>query len=225
MEARGNMLEALFGVILGGLVTLFVAASVEKMRMPSLRLLPAPDSTVDYPPDRPAKRARWVTVDLQNEPLPRWAWWMQRSSAVRCHGTVQFRYTDGKAVFDSPMPIRWARSPEPLPMRLIVGQCQLPILDDNLLAAESTVDVYPGESERLAVAACFDDDVDCYGWCNESYLEEPKWRSARWRLAPGEYTVTISVTSSGQKCEATFRLVNGPKPQDIRLEPLKEVPS
>jgi len=219
------MLEALFGVILGGLVTAFVAASIENMRMPSLRLTLAPDSIQEYTPDHPATRAKWVTVDLENQPLPHWARWMQRSSAVRCHGTIEFKYVDGKAVFDAPMPIRWSRSPQPLPMRLIVGQCRLPIVDDNLFAAESTVDVYPGEAERLEVAARFDDDVEGYGWCNESYLSERKWRPRRWQLAPGEYIVTISVTSSGQKCQATYRLVNSPEPLNIRLEPVGDVPS
>jgi hypothetical protein len=40
-----------------------------------------------------------------------------------------------------------------------------------------------------------------------------------WRLVQGRYLVRVSVTSSGQRCQGTFRLINDVARTDFRLEP------
>jgi hypothetical protein len=107
-------------------------------------------------------------------------------------------------------------------MTVISNNSTLQIWDENLLNLESAVDVYPGEREQLAIAARFDDDGDCYGWSNESYYSEPKWRNPNRRLFPGRYLAKVTVVSSGRKCSNTFRVINDVSRLDFRLEPPQE---
>jgi hypothetical protein len=93
------------------------------------------------------------------------------------------------------------------------------IIDPIRLITESRIDVYPGESQLLDVAARFDDDEDCYGWNNEAYFSNPLWRNPAWRLPRGRYLARVEVTSSGQKCIGLFRLINDVARRDFRLEP------
>ncbi len=115
---------------------------------------------------------------------------------------------------------RWANSVEPVPIPIVnsKGEEQFRILDPRL-AAEYRMDVYPGESEILDVAVRLDDEEDCYGWNTESYFCIPAWRNPNWKLPRGRYLVRVTVTSSGQKCVGTFRLINDVSRTDFRLEP------
>ena len=80
------------------------------------------------------------------------------------------------------------------------------------------MDVYPGESQRLDVAAKFDNEAECYGWSNESYFSNPVWRNPDWTLPSGRYLVKGTVISSGEKCTGVYRLVNDVPQSDFRLE-------
>jgi hypothetical protein len=80
------------------------------------------------------------------------------------------------------------------------------------------MDVYPGEQERLDIAARFDNESECYGWSNDSYFSDPVWRIPDWRLPPGRYLVNVTVVSSGEKATGLFRLVNDVPQSDFRLQ-------
>ncbi len=119
------------------------------------------------------------------------------------------------------MPIRWANSPQPIANQIcdLEGNPRFYIQDFVRAATASRVDVYPGEEQLLDVAARFDDESDCYGWNDESYLH--LWRNPNWKLPTGRYLVKVVVTSSGQKCVAALRLINDVALRtDFRLLPV-----
>jgi hypothetical protein len=132
---------------------------------------------------------------------------------------ITFHHLDGQNVFGRSMEARWAGSLEPVAIPVVnsEGKQQFQILDPRL-NAESRMDVYPGEFETLDVAVRLDDDEDCYGWNNESYLCTPAWRNPNWQLQQGRYLVSATITSSGQKCVGLFRLINDVPRTDFRLE-------
>jgi hypothetical protein len=82
----------------------------------------------------------------------------------------------------------------------------------------SRIDVPPGETQRLDVAARFDAEDECYGWNNESYFSDPIWRNPEWRLNAGRYLVKVTIISAGDKCIGLFRLINDVSRLDFRLE-------
>ena len=81
------------------------------------------------------------------------------------------------------------------------------------------MDVYPGESERLDVVARFDNEAECYGWSNENYLSDPKWRNPNWKSASRRYLVRVTIISGGEKLTNVFHLTNDVPQQDLRVEP------
>jgi hypothetical protein len=145
---------------------------------------------------------------------------MQRSAALQCRGEVTFHHLDdGQDFFNRAMAVRWVSSPEPISSHIYsVDDFTKPryvIQDFSRGAAESRIDVYPGEEELLDVAVRFDDDPDCYGWNNDAYFHN--FHNPSWRLPSGRYLVKVVITSSGQKCVGVFRLVNAELWTDFRL--------
>ena len=90
-------------------------------------------------------------------------------------------------------------------------------MDPNAFTLQSRIDVYPGESELLAVAARFDNENESYGFNNESYFT--KWRNPKWKLSPGRYLIKVTIRSQGQNCTSTFRLLNDVPRPSFRIEP------
>jgi hypothetical protein len=143
---------------------------------------------------------------------------MQRSAALQCRGRITFHHLDGQDVFGRAMEVRWAGSPQPIASQILDPDTQEVcfVIQDFARIADSRVDVYPGEEELLDVAARLDNEADCYGWNNESYLYA--WRTPRWKLQPGRYLVKVVVSSSGQQCVGIVRLVNDVQSRsDFRL--------
>ena len=165
----------------------------------------------------PARDRRHLRLILRNRPLPAVLHWMERNAALQCRGEITFHHLDGQDVFGRRMTIRWANSPQPVPPQItdLKGEIQF-LIQDFGRSAMDTMDVYPGEEEVFDVAARFDDEPECFGWNNDSYLFE--WRNPHWRLAPGRYLVEVVITSSGQKCIGEFRLINDVARTDFRLE-------
>ena len=212
--------EAVASIVAGGLITILITIAVEALRRPKLRLAIADASDNSYGSGRPAIAARFLYVHLINEPLPWFARWMSRSAALQCAGSITFYcLEDGQRFFVAPMPVRFSETPEPVPMRFELDGASVAFLDPSRATAESRIDVYPGERTRLDVAAKFDSEDEAYGWSNLNYFSDPPWRSREWKLPRGRYLVAISITSSGQKCEGIFRLLNDAGPRDFRLEP------
>jgi hypothetical protein len=212
----------LIGAIIGGFVSIGTAIAVEYLRRPNLILsIEKPPCDRTYGPNAPATNVRFLRVKLFNEPLPSWAEWMVRAPALQCRATITFHHLDGQNHFGRSMDGRWASTPEPVPIPIVnlQGVHQFQILDFTRLTLESRIDVYPGESELLDIAARLDNDDECYGWNNGQYLFMPLWRNPNWQLAHARYLVKVIIASSGQKCLGLFRLVNNVSRTDFRLEP------
>jgi hypothetical protein len=203
-------------IVAGAILAILTTIAVESLRKPRLRLSIAPPTVLDYE-GRPASSATFLSLDLANQPLPRMARWMLREAALQCHGTVTFHHLDGQNIFGRSMPLRWSASPEPV-MPLVVGNKQVLIVSPSVFTLEPRIDVYPDESQSLAIAGRFDNEIECYGWSNESYVSTPPWRNPRWLLPKGRYLVKVTVVSSGQSCTGTYRLINDVPQQDFRLE-------
>ena len=84
---------------------------------------------------------------------------------------------------------------------------QLLIQADCLLATFKTqkrvnvgvrMDIYPGETQPLDVAARIAQDTERYGWSNEQYFSQPFGRNLKRKLDRGQWLVRVLVTSSGQ---------------------------
>lgn len=215
-------METVVSIVFGGLITIFTAIGVEYLRRPRLWFsIETPH--LDLPsPNEPGKMRRHLRVHLHNRPLPVAMRWMQRAAALYCRGEITFHHLDGQAVLDAPMPVRWVRSPEPVASQVFdpanIAQPKFFIVDFSKPAAQSRIDVYPGEQELLDIAVRFEGEPDCYGWNNESYVHN--WRNPQWKLPHGRYLVKVAVSSSGEKCVGIFRLVNDVEQQDgFRLLP------
>jgi hypothetical protein len=96
-------------IILGGLITILVAAFVEWIKQPSLTLEieePPCDKQID---PRIAKKARFLRVYVKNRHLR----FFGRNAAFRCEGEITFLDLDHRQI-GKQMPGRWTGWPEPL---------------------------------------------------------------------------------------------------------------
>lgn len=206
-------------IVAGGIITILVTIAIEVLRRPKLALVPGRAVDATYEAGRPAKKGRYLYVDLVNQSLPWFARWMSRSAALQCRGTITFHNLDGQLFFAREMPVRFSRTPDPVPVSFAIGGTHVSLFDPSRATAESRIDVYPGEGTQLDVAAKFESEEEAYGWSNLSYFSSPPWRNPEWKLPRGRYLVAITISSSGQKCQGLFRLLNEAGPLDFRLEP------
>lgn len=205
-------------VVLGAIVAILTTIWVENLRKPKLGLRIAPPHDTQYQ-SAPARKARFLGLELVNKSLPCLARWMSRNAASQAHGTITFHHLDdGQNVFGRAMNIRWSGSPEPVAMRFAVDDKEILVADPARFTLTPRMDVYPGETERLDIAARFDNEPECYGWSNENYLSDPVWRNPNWKLPSGRYLVKVTVISAGQKCTGLFRLINDVPQKDFRVE-------
>jgi hypothetical protein len=113
---------------------------------------------------------------------------------------------------------RWANSPRPV---LTVVQTQdgtaIGMLDQDRLARESRLDIYPSETEPLDVVVRFGNDVECYGWTNDSMFRGRE-RHPDWQLTRGVYLAKVTVTVSGRPHVRCFRIHNEGPRNSLRLE-------
>ncbi len=79
----------------------------------------------------------------------------------------------GQNVFGRAMAIRWGRSPEPVLIQVSLGESTL-LMHNPLVPLLQRMDVHPGDTEIINVAARFDNDDECYGWTNDNYFSEPE---------------------------------------------------
>lgn len=206
-----TILEIALGAIVAILITIFV----ENLRKPRLALKVEQPTDIDYH-NHPAQHARFLSIELFNKPLPSWARWMSRNTALQCHGEITFHHLDGQNVFGRTMIGRWSASLEPAPIRFRIGNQIVLITDPSKLTDRA--DLPPKESQHINIAARFDSENECYGWNNESYFSTPIWRNPAWRLNTGRYLVRVTIISAGEKCVGIFRLVNDVSQNDFRIE-------
>ena len=207
----------IFGVVLGAIIVVLITITIEVLRKPKLDFKIIPPVDMEFN-DQPANRMRAICLKLVNRPLSKWTQWMSRNPALQCHGNITFHHLDGQNVFGRSMIIRWSGAPEPNPLRIQIGNEQGYVFDPVRITHLQKMDIYPGESADLDIAARFDDEPECYGWSNESYFSNPPWRTVSWRLEPNRYLVKVTVLSSGETFSRIFRLINDVDQQDFRLE-------
>lgn len=203
-------------IIFGAVITIMTAIFVEYLRRPKLKLSLCSPADRRYK-GRPAKFLRALRVKVENIPLPWLARWMSRNPAMQCTGTITSHHLDGQNVTGRSMTIRWAETPEPIPLTFRLDNKRAEIVNPARIAMEQRMDIFPGEVKLVDVAVRFDDDKECYGWNNESYFSDPPWRNPNWRLPKGLYLVNLTIISSGHKCSDVFRLINDGGIQDFRL--------
>ena len=207
-------------VLFGAIVAIIITIVIENLRKPKLILEIANPTDADYRnrQNYPAGIARYLCLNLNNQPLPHWARWMARSPALQCHGQITFHHLDGQNVFGRSMPIRWSGSPEPIALTLVIDGKHSSLWDPSRFSMEPCTDVYPDETARLDIVARFDNEDFCYGWSNESYFSAPIWRNSNWKLLPNRYLVRATIKSSGEKCVGVFRIINDVSQNAFRLE-------
>lgn len=213
------MLEPGISIVAGAVLAIVITITVEMQRRPLLRMRLAATETVTYPPGKsPANTGQYLHIDLVNQPLPWLFRWMSRNAAMQCGGTMTFHNLDGGKYFAKAMPVRFSRSPQPIPLEIRGSGFSGILIDPSRLTAESRVDVYPGESTPFDVAVKFDSETECYGWSNLNYFCNPPWRHPDWKLPMGRYLVEVTIISSGAKCSGLFRLLNQGGADDFRVE-------
>jgi hypothetical protein len=216
------MLTNAIGAFLGALLSLIAIIYIEYQRKPKLSLgIEDPPFHANYDsPPFPAKETRAVRVYLRNRAMPSFLRWLGRDPAMHCHGQIQFHhYEDGAPVFSKPMPIRWSASDEPLTLQALPNGQLAQLFDPTKYNAAFYRNCYPGSKELIDVAARFDADDDCYGWCNETYLPGKGWRNPDWKLSKGRYLVSVTVNSSGESISTVLSLENSTARQHFRLIP------
>lgn len=143
------MIEMTLGVLLGGVITILVAAAVENLKRPRLRIdIASPDDVTYEPkPEHPASKVRYLRVIVTHLRLPWWARWTIRNTAAQCTGTITFHHlNDGTDRFGRSMPIRWSGVPAPLPTFIFnrKGEMWGQIAPQTIV--DSFVDIPAGES-------------------------------------------------------------------------------
>jgi hypothetical protein len=210
----------MWSIILGALIAIGTTIAVEYLRRPQLELSIATAIDLTYAAgERPATSSRYLLVSCTNKPLPRLARWMSRNAALQCHGSVTFHHLDGQNFFGRSMPLRWSGSEEPLPLQIVMGAQTGMIVDPSRMSVDSRLDIHVGDSGKVDTAVKFNNEPECYGWCNLNYFSNPQWRNPDWKIPPGRYLVKVVVVSADQRCEGVFRLINDVAQQDFRLEP------
>lgn len=220
-----SILELFFGAILGTVFSIFTTIWIEVQRKPKLSLKIATPHDNEYDERHPAQKARFLGILVENHALSRGLRWLSRNAAIQSTAQITFYHLDGQKVFSNSMSGRWSGSPEPVSPVNISGErvyFENVILSFDLSAASTLKkDIYPGGEEKIDIAARFDQDEDCFGWNNEGYFSEPKWRNPKWKLQSGRYLVLVEVSTSGEKTRGLFRLSNDVSINDFRLEEAK----
>lgn len=209
------MISTILEIGLGALIAIAFTIIIENLRKPKLYIKLAAPIDNNYI-NRPAQNVRFLGVEVINNNLPKFARWMLRNSAIYCHAEITFHHLDGQDIFGRIMEGRWSGSPEPASIHFKVGDNVFSISDPFKLI--SRIDIPPGESQRLDIAAKFENETECYGWNNESYFSNPIWRNPNWKMFRGRYLVRVKIISSGQIVNETFRLINDVERGDFRLE-------
>jgi hypothetical protein len=116
------------------------------------------------------------------------------------------------------MPLRWSGSEEPISLFSDSTGTVKTLFDPVKYNAAFRKDCIVGTQEQIDVAARFDDDDECYGWSNESYLPGKGWRNEDWKLPKGRYLVSVAVTFSGETVREAFEIENSVSIDSFRIE-------
>lgn len=224
MAAKGQVLLTALGAFFGALLSILATMAIEKQRKPKFEF------TIESEPlDRSnvpvsVKESRFLRVWVLNRPMPRlFSWFLARSAAYHCTGAIQFHHLDdGASVVARAMPVRWVGSDEPFSEHVLPDGGIVYLFDLGKYNAAFQRDCFPGTAELVDVAGRYDDEEDCYGWSNESYLTAKGVRNPDFKLPKGRYLVKVTVYSSGEKASAVFTLENSSSRENFRLSSASE---
>jgi hypothetical protein len=206
----------MLGFVLGALFTM----AIEFEKKPKLTL------TIETPPlDRenlpaPVAHSRFLRVIVLNRPMPKIFRWLDRTPAYQCTGDITFHYPgDGASVFAKAMQVRWSGSEEPFSSQVLLNGSVAQVFDPAKYHAAFRRDCFAGSPELVDVVGKYDDDQECYGWCNDSYLHVQTWpRNPEWILPMGTYLVRLTIRCSGEKLSRVFKLDNTVAREHLRLD-------
>jgi hypothetical protein len=206
------------GAFFGAFLSILASIAIEYQRKPKLQfMIESPPLDRTHQPGAPVTHSRFLRVYVLNKPMPKRFGWLGRSAAYQCTGDVQFHHLDdGAAVLSRAMPVRWAGSEEPISYQALPGGVAA-LFDPAKYNAAFRRDCFPGTPELVDIAARFDNDEDCFGWSNESYLPEKGWRNPEFRLPKGGYLVKVTIRSSGDRICDVFKLENSVGREHFRL--------
>jgi hypothetical protein len=208
------------GAFLGATLSLFVSAAIEYLKKPRLQLAHEDPPVDQQYAQHPAKHARFVRVRVKNLAMPTLLRWLGRAAAYQCIGYVRFHHIDnGAPLFSKAMPVRWSGSAEPVSVQVLPDGNVIQVFDPVRYDSGFRRDCFPGSEEIADVAAKFDDDEECYGWSNETYLPGKGWRNQDYRLPKGRYIVVVTIQSAGENISEVFQLENSLGRQHFRLLP------
>lgn len=204
-------------IILGGLITIVIAAVFEYLKQPKLYFKYDPEicRVENRYNGSTASIAVFLTIQLWNRKPPWMLFWLNRNTADHCSGHITFHFLeDGGRAIDKAMRIRWSGSPEPTSNFIIDGQ-PTTLFDPSKLDLSYWQPCYPNNKITLDVVARFDKDEECYGWTAENYLYN--WRNPKFKLPAGRYLVRIEVLSGGLTVSETYKLENSLGINEFRL--------
>ena len=153
---------------------------------PRLLIYPCSDDTIDGPMSDGVRR-RALRIRIKNIPLKRW--FVNRQTAVSCHGNIVFLDADKKPI-SKPMQVRWADSPEPIKHLVLNGKI-ITVPEYNLVRLSKYIDIPPDESELCDLAIRFVNEDDAYGWCTDSYFKNS--RHPDYKLNCGSFFAKITI--------------------------------
>jgi len=217
--------ESILGTLLGAVLAICTTIVIERTRQPMLELSIKAPVDNPYGDKMPARSARFLGVEISNQRLPSLFRWMDRSPANQCRGEIGFHHLDGQPVFDETMVARWTGTREPRHPEIYVPDPSGSngykkygtIFDVERLELVQSLDIHVGSPKAIDIAARFDEEDESYGWSNESYFSEKKWRPEKWRMGKQIYLVRVTIHSSGRAGEGLFRLVNDTGISSFRL--------
>lgn len=214
-----DAVDAFFQVALT-LTSILIVLGLESLRKPRLHFTIGQPGEI-FPNDSLGRTpGRWLHVYVYNSPMPSWlAWAFNRSPALSCRGSIDFRDSRGQEMFDKPMPLRWANNPEPLLLDPATGKPHG--IDWDKMRTGHLWDITPGlvaERDYGVADVVFRaaSEQECYGWNNDSYLHD--WRNPQWKLPQGRYFAKLVVRTGGQSFSETFLVSNDGSYRDFRLE-------
>lgn len=197
-DQLASLVDVLKDVILMGLGVV-IALWYERIGDPrvSIELEPCFDR-----PEGSFGRVRSLRLRARNR--PRRAWLVSRRTAVSCHGNIQFLDVNRNPLC-SPMPIRWADSPQPVRTEVINAQ-RVGLPEPNLVRLSRYIDIPPDESELLDLAIRIHGERDAYGWTTESYFHN--WRHPDYCLPHGDCLALVTLTTGDDVVRMEARIRN-----------------
>ncbi len=203
--------------VLGIIVGAWFVLRIEYARRPTLKFHDeSVDAPWDYEKEGRAKAtgikcALHLQLRISNKDHNRFLkHWLRREVATHCRAYVTFHFEDSRLLAAPRMNARWGSDPvQPLTLKIMDEHHQdtgCYIFDRNLYVKQHLVDIIPGHSEYIDIVPQFDDEQECFGWNNESYLFN--WRHPRRTLFKGNYLVEVTVVSDKSESRKIYQLIN-----------------